>query len=60
MQFETRNMRNDGRVVISYSNDGSKWSSRLYVNDGETATLTNAKHKTRKGAEAWARKVLGR
>lgn len=55
MQFETQR---GTRKVISYSNDGSRWSSRLYVNDGETATSITAKHKSRKGAEAWASKVL--
>lgn len=47
------------RVVISWSQDGGRnWSSRLYVNGGETATTTEAKHKTRKGAEGWAKKIL--
>lgn len=37
---------------------GHYWASRLYVNDGETATLVCARHKTREGAERWAKKVL--
>ena len=55
-QFETRN---GSRVVISFSNGaGFSWSSRLYVNNGETATLTCAKHKTEAGARKWAAKML--
>lgn len=55
-QFETRN---GSRVVISFSNgEGFSWSSRLYVNNGETATLTCAKHKTEAGARKWAAKML--
>ena len=54
-QIETTN---GSRKVISTSNDGSDWSSRLYVNHGETATLTSANHKTQKGAEQWAKKTL--
>lgn len=56
-QFE---IASGSRKVIGFSNDGSRWESRLYVNHGETATLTSAKHKSRKGAESWARKVLAR
>jgi hypothetical protein len=48
------------RVVTGFSNDGSNWSSRLYVNHGETATLTCANHKTLNGAQKWAKKVLER
>ncbi len=48
------------RKVITTTNDGNApfWS-RLYVNHGETATLTNATHKTLAGAQKWAAKVLG-
>ena len=46
-------------VVISMSNDGIDcWSSRLYVYNGETATLSAAKHQTKTGAQKWANKVL--
>lgn len=45
--------------VISTSNgEGYSWSSRVYVNKGETATLVCAKHKTEKGARKWAAKAL--
>ena len=47
------------RVVISYY-QRPIYYSRLYVNYGETATLTNAKHKTRKGRDKWADKQLNR
>lgn len=49
------------RKVIAYRNDeGSKWSARMYVNNGETATLTCGKFKTEKGLRNWADKVLSR
>lgn len=54
-QFETTN---GSRKVITTSNDGSSFSSRLYVNGGETATLVSSKHKTEAGARKWAAKVL--
>lgn len=47
------------RKVISFRNgEGYTWSSRLYVNHGETATLTSAKHKSEAGVRKWAAKVL--
>lgn len=47
------------RSVKSFTNgDGYSWNSRLYVNNGETATLTCAKHKTEAGARKWAARVL--
>lgn len=56
-QFETRK---GSRVVISNcQNSAGVWQSRLYVNNGETATLTCARHKTESGARRWARKHLG-
>jgi hypothetical protein len=56
IQFETRT---GSRVVIATSNgEGCGWSSRLYVNGGETATLTAAKHKSEAGARKWAAKIL--
>ena len=55
-QFETKS---GSKLVRSASNgSGSPWSSRLYVNGGDTATLTAAKHKSEAGARAWADKVL--
>ena len=48
------------RIVIGFQNsEGGSWSSRLYVNGGETATLTSATHKTEKGARNWAKYILG-
>lgn len=56
IQFETAK---GSRKVISFSNgEGYPWSSRLYVNNGETATMTNATHKGETGARRWAAKVL--
>jgi hypothetical protein len=49
----------DRRVVHSHANtEAGPWESRLYVNGGETATLVCAEHKTEKGAEKWAHKIL--
>jgi hypothetical protein len=47
------------RLVIASRNDETyPWSSRLYVNGGETATLTSAKHKSEAGVRRWAERVL--
>jgi hypothetical protein len=56
--MQTFQTRNGSHLVRSNSYLDGRWSSRLYVNDGETATLIAAKHKTREDAERWARKVL--
>lgn len=48
------------RQVVTCENNPGSFSSRLYVNRGETATLTAAKHKTLAGARKWAAKVLTR
>ena len=46
-------------VVRSSRNDSTyPWDSRLYVNCGETATLTHAKHKTKQAAQEWASRQL--
>ena len=47
------------RVIISHY-QRPMYYSRLYVNYGNTATLTHAKHKTRKGRDRWADKQLNR
>lgn len=47
------------QVVTTANTSEGPWSSRLYVNNGETATLTNASHKTEAGAQKWAKKTLG-
>ena len=52
--------RNGSRQVISDNqNTAGVWESRLYVNNGETATLTCSKHKTESAARRWAAKTLG-
>lgn len=48
------------QVVISANTPQGPFSSRLYVNNGETATLTCAKAKTLKGAEKQAERMLAR
>lgn len=53
-QFETRI---GSRVVITTEQDGT-FSSRLYVNGGDTACFQNAEHKTLQGAQRWANKTL--
>jgi hypothetical protein len=47
------------RQVLTTSNDaeGPFWS-RLYVNNGETATMVSATHKSLKGAAKWAQKAI--
>lgn len=52
---------NGSRKVIAFRNDeSSQWNARLYVNHGETATLTCGKFKTEKGLRQWATKVFSR
>lgn len=59
-QMQTIKIINGTRQVIASRNDeSSKWSSRVYVNGGETATLVTAKHSTDKGVRAWAAKQIG-
>lgn len=50
-------IQNGTRVVIA-TEDMGRFSSRLYVNNGETATLICAKHKTMAGVQRWAAKVM--
>lgn len=51
--------QNGNRIVKSSNQNSSEiWESRLYVNRGETATTVNAKHKTLKSAEKWAKKQV--
>ena len=46
--------------VITWANTAKgPFSSRLYVNYGETAGFANATHKTMAGAKGWAKKTLG-
>lgn len=53
----THRIQKGSRIVIVIITDAG-FSSRLYVNGGETATLVCAKHKTRAGMQRWADKVL--
>lgn len=54
-QVETRR---GSRMVISTARPNKGWDSRLYVNNGSTATLVRALHKSLDGAMAWADKKL--
>jgi hypothetical protein len=57
--MQTKEITSGDRKVIATRNDeASKWHARLYVNGGETATLTSAKLKTTNGLTQWAKKVL--
>ena len=47
-----------GTKIVITTVSGALFSSRLYVNGGETATLVAAKHKSEKGAVAWAKKAV--
>lgn len=50
-------IQNGNRVVIVTEQDG-RYSARLYVNGGETATLQSWKGKSETGARNWAAKIL--
>lgn len=54
--IETRN----GSWVVRTIVEQAQYSSRLYVNNGETATLTHATHSTEAGAKRWAAKQLAK
>lgn len=59
--MKTHKTQNGSRVVITLEKEGGfrfPFSSRLYVNHGETATLITAKHKTMAGVQKWAAKVM--
>lgn len=59
--MQTIEITSGSRKVIAFRNDeGSQWEARLYVNKGETATLTCGKFKTEKGLRTWAAKKLER
>ena len=55
---ETIITRRLSRMVRTTSEQGNMYYSRLYVDNGNIATLSSAKHKTRKGAIRWAKKIL--
>jgi hypothetical protein len=56
--FQTSIKKGSREVIISANTDAGPFSSRLYVNNGETATLVAAKAKTLKGARKQAEKML--
>lgn len=57
--MQTTTITNGTRqVVTSYEPEAGIYSSRLYVNNGETATLQTAKHRSEAGVARWAGKVL--
>jgi hypothetical protein len=51
-------IKKGNREVVVVEQDG-RFSARLYVNGGETATLQSWKGKTEAGARKWAKMVLG-
>lgn len=55
MQFE---IKSGTKLVRATSNEHGVWRSRLYVNDGEPATLIAAKCGTERGARMWAQRAL--
>ena len=46
------------RQVVIHGHSPSRFTCRLYVNHGETATTTCAAHKTAAGAARWASRIL--
>lgn len=56
--MKTTRISKGSRVVLVNEFDG-RFEARLYVNNGESATLQSWKGKTIKGAEKWAASVLG-
>lgn len=57
--MQTTTITNGTRqVVTSYEPETGVYSSRLYVNSGETATFQTAKHRSESGVAKWAGKVL--
>ena len=56
--MQTIEIADGSRKVIASRNDSSsKWNARLYVNNGETATLVARKFKTEKGVRDWAARL---
>jgi hypothetical protein len=51
-------IRHGSRVVVISESSPTHFAARLYVNNGETATLTCWKGKTKHGAERWAQKIV--
>ena len=58
--MEQFKVRNGTSVVVSSRNDSTApWASRLYRNNGQTATLIAAKHRKMHSAFKWAERALG-
>lgn len=49
---------NNGSRQVVITNSGDRWTARLYVNNGETATLRSWRGKTEAGALKWAQRTL--
>lgn len=47
-----------GTRQVMVIKQGDRYSARLFVNDGETATTTAWKGKTEAGVRKWAAKVM--
>ena len=47
-----------GRTKVLIEENEGLFNSRMYVNGGETATNTAAKHQTMAGATKWAKQVM--
>ena len=58
MTFKTTSKTGSWVVITNVQN--TTYSSRLYVNYGETATLTAAKHRSEAGSRKWAAKQVAR
>lgn len=46
------------RTVVITMQGPTSWAARLYLNQGETASLQHWRGKTQQGAERWAQKIL--
>ena len=57
----TITIKDGSRHVIATQNDEkSLWNARLYVNNGETATLVAKKFKSQAGVWKWATEILAK
>jgi len=57
--MQTTTITNGTRqVVTSYQLETGVYSSRLYVNSGETACHQSATHRSAAGARRWAERAL--
>lgn len=50
--------RGTRQVIASRNDTNSSWSARVYVNNGETATLLCCKRATADGVRKWADKNI--